>query len=236
MTQRVEAIYRLRPWYHDFAALGVQTRFEPDATGQPQNREHMKQQARKEKAIAPYVRTALAGIQSPESASVLDLFCADGYYGLLTQKLCPGATLIGVDRSAADIERCWCMASHLRLGPVNFLQSDVYEYVEQATRRFDLVLCFGGLYHLPDPYRLIAGLRRLTGQYLVLQSAIPVGQNDPDYHETPNPWFKTWGSCFSHERLLRWVRQAGFTILESTRDSREEPNPEGIGGSYLLAK
>lgn len=236
MQQYVEAIYQLRPWYHDFSGLGIQTKFDSDAGGGPQNREHMKQQARKEATIGPFIRRALADMPSKGPISILDLFCADGYYGLLTQKLCPESVLIGVDRNPADVQRCWCMASQLRSGPVNFISSDVYEYVENRTQPFDLVLCFGGLYHISDPLLLIKGLRRLAGKRLVLQSAIPVNKEDPDYYETPNPWFKTWGSLFSFDRLIRWVEEAGFDIIDKSRDSRDGPNPQGIGGAYVLAQ
>lgn len=236
MAEFIEAIHRMRPWYHDFSALGVQTNFSSEAATSGQNRDQMKQQARKEAVIAPYIQRALGDLSSREPLSVLDLFCADGYYGLLAQKLSPDAVLVGVDANPEDIQRCWTMASHLRLGPVHFVQRDVYEYVEGSGRSFDLILCTGGLYHIPDPLRLLKGLHRLTREYLLVQSAVTSKHDNPNYFEAPNPWFKTWGSLFTHSRLMRWIEEAGFEIQQMATDQREPPNPEGVGGSYALAR
>ena len=202
MQEFVETIYRMRPWYHDFAELGVQTNFATE-DGRLQNRDQMKQQARKQAVIGPFIKTALLDINQRENLSILDLFCADGYYGFLAQKMSPDSVLIGVDRNLEDIQRCWCMASHLRLGPVNFIQEDVYEYVERTRRTFDLVLCTGGLYHISDPPRLLRGLSRMARQYALIQSAVTSKHDDPNYFESPNPWFETWGSLFTHSRLMR---------------------------------
>jgi SAM-dependent methyltransferase len=237
MSEFNDSIYRLRPWYHDFSALGVQTDFSKLPGGPSQNRDQMKQQARKERVIAPYITKALRELdRAGKTLTVLDLFCADGYYGLLVQKLSPDAVLVGVDSNPEDIQRCWTMGSILRLGPVNFIQRDVYEYVEASRLSFDLILCTGGLYHIPDPLRLLRGLHRLSNGYALIQSAVTSKHDDPGYYETPNPWFKTWGSLFTHSRLMRWIEEAGFEILESATDQREPPNTEGVGGSYALAK
>lgn len=158
-----------------------------------------------------------------------------GYYGFLAQKFREGTRLVGVDRDKEDIERCKTMAHHLKSGPATFFEDDVYHFVENSDK-FDLILCAGGLYHLPDPRRLLEGLRKITKQYLVVQSAITVEHDDPDYFERPNPWFKTWGSLFTNRRLLRWLDEAGFEVVESAVNSREHPNPDYVGACYALVK
>jgi 2-polyprenyl-3-methyl-5-hydroxy-6-metoxy-1,4-benzoquinol methylase len=241
MEKFIQEIYEHRPWYHDFKALGIQTNFSPEKMdGIPdaqvrQTRKNMDQQARKESIIAPYIQMALDRIGDTSNISILDLFCADGYYGFLTQKLAPGSTLTGVDINGKDIKLCKIMASHLDLGPSTFVEDDVYHYVENSGE-VDLALCTGGLYHIPDPRRLLDGLRKITEQYLIIQSAITVAHDDPDYYETPNPWFNGWGSLFTNARLLRWIDETGFNIIDSATNARAEPNPRKVGACYALVK
>ncbi len=241
MEKFIKEIYDLRPWYHDFKFLGIKTNFPPKkkyyffGPETRQIRKHVDQQKRKESAISPFIKKSLDYIPNKSNLSVLDLFCSDGYYGFLTQKFCPDARLVGIDSNKDDIDRCRKMANFINLGPTSFIEDDVYHYVENCDS-FDLILCTGGLYHIPDPLRLLKGLRKITKQYLVIQSAITVEHDDPDYFETPNPWFKTWGSLFTNTRLFSWVKESGFNILENCVNRREEPNPRYIGASNFLLK
>ena len=241
MKKFIKEIYDLRPWYHDFKALGIQTDFPPKkkfwifGSKIRQTRTNMDQQKRKESVISPYIEMALDNIHDKSNISVLELFCSDGYYGFLTQKLCPGSTLVGVDINQEDINRCKLMSNYINHGPSTFIKDDVYHFVENADS-FDLVLCFGGLYHITDPKRLLKGLRKITKQYLVVQSAITVKHDDPDYFESPNPWFRTWGALFTNKRLLRWAEEVGLAVLETQNDRKKKPNPSHVGASYALLK
>lgn len=241
-TERyIKEIYDLRPWYHNFDTFGVQTDFPPKKNfgffGKKirQTRRSMDQQPRKESVIAPYIQKVLDSIPNKNDLSVLDLFCSDGYYGFLVQKFCLGAKLTGVDKNMNDISRCKTMSCHLNLGPTNFVYDDVYHYAEMANQ-FDIVLCIGGLYHLSNPKRLLELLKRITGKYLIVQSAITVEHDNPDYFETPNPWFKTWGSLFTNTKLLQLINEVGFNIEVSAINRREPPNPKHIGAAYMILR
>ena len=241
MEKFIKEIYDLRPWYHDFKKLGVSTNFHPKkkffffGPQVPQIRRSVHQQPRKESVIEPYIKNALEKIEEKSNLRILDLFCADGYYGFLTQKLCPNASLVGVDLNEEDLHRCKVIASHLKLGEAKFVKDDVYHFIENS-EPFDLVLCFGGLYHIPNPKQLLEGLKLIIKHYLVVQTAITVEHDDPDYFEVPNPDFKTWGCWFTHSRFIRWVEEVGYEILESTWNKRNEPNPRYIGASFCLLK
>ncbi len=239
MMKKIKEIYDFRPWYHDFGALGVQTNFHPEkrfgliGKKVPQNCRSMKQQPRKESAITPYIHKVLDCVSSKDSLSILDLFCSDGYYGFFAQKHCKTAMLTGVDKNKKDIDRCRIISHHLNFGQTTFVCDDVYNYVETA-KQFDVILCFGGLYHLSEPWRLLKSLRKITGQYLIVQSAITVEHDNPEYFETPNPWFRTWGSLFTNSKLLQMVQDAGFKVMANVTNKRKEPNPKYIGASYIL--
>lgn len=241
MEKFVKEIYDLRPWYHDFKLLGIKTNFPPQkkylfwGPKIRQTRTQMDQQQRKESVISKYIEAVLEDIQNKPDFSILDLFCADGYYGFYTQSHSPGSKLVGVDISEDDIKRCNTISSYLNLGQASFINDDVSHFVENCDS-FDLVLCIGGLYHISDPKTLIQSLRKITKQYLIVQSAITIEHDDPYYYETPNPWFGTWGTLFTNSQLLGWLKEAGFKIIESTINKREDPNPQFIGASYVLLK
>lgn len=52
-------------------------------------------------------------------------------------------------------------------------QLDIVEPpLEYADLVHDVVHCSGIIYHVPDPYRMLANLRKLTGEYLILTSMV----------------------------------------------------------------
>jgi len=77
----------------------------------------------------------------------------------------------------------------LRLPPVNCLSGDVVSLVESNTcPQFDVVHCSGVLYHIPDPVRLVAALRKITREYLILCSVVTATkvESDEGTLELPN--------------------------------------------------
>lgn len=56
---------------------------------------------------------------------------------------------------------------------VEHISTDVMAYAESETgSTFDVVHCSGVLYHMPDPVRFLRALRTITGQSLILSSAV----------------------------------------------------------------
>lgn len=67
----------------------------------------------------------------------------------------------------------------LQVPEVECVSGDVQRLVESAGDfQFDVVHCSGVLYHLPDPFRLLVALRKLTREYLILTSAITATRID----------------------------------------------------------
>lgn len=61
----------------------------------------------------------------------------------------------------------------LRLPEVHCISNDLVVLSESVScPQFDVVHCSGILYHIPDPLRLLRALRKVTGKYLVLTSAV----------------------------------------------------------------
>jgi SAM-dependent methyltransferase len=137
-----------------------------------------------------------------------------------------GLNVCGFDGRAENVTEARRRFPHLP-----FEQGDVEERAILELGRFDLVLCFGLLYHLENPLLAIRNLRRLTGKCLLLESmCLPEekasillreepGQDDQSL--TDVAWYPSEGS------LVKMLYRAGFgkvyrvTPLPDHEDFRE---------------
>lgn len=223
----------LRPWYHDFSRLGLTTDFERGLAGRcrrlldawrgeaklatalrPGPPPHRRNQEAKEAVLRPLLETALADL--PPNPRCLDLFCSDGYYACTIATLAPGASVVAVDRDAAQLARGRAAAAALELGGVEFEMGDVPTFAASLGQRFDLVLCAGGLYHLTRPSDLLRDLSHICGGLLLVQSAVTLAAEDADYFVTPAPGWRH-GSRFTDAALGGWLADLGWQILAHRR-------------------
>lgn len=237
-------IHRLRPWYHDFSRLGLETRFEsgpwrperailglferlvrgrePGAVEKGQRLlsraslgigtpSHLRNQRVKEAVLIPFLRRCLEELG--ERPSCLDLFCADGYYSCTIASLAPSARVTGIDLDEREIERARTAARVLELPGAEFVCADADRWIEASRERFDLIFCAGGLYHLSRPELLLARLSKISVRYLVLQSVVSLENQELEYFEAPAPGWRH-GSRFSHDRLVAWLGEYGWEIVD----------------------
>jgi hypothetical protein len=134
----IKEIYLLRPWYHDFEDVGIQTNFPAEKKwiffGQTiDNIRHLvKQQPRKESVIKPYIKRALRGCSGKTVPSILDIFCSDGYYCLWAKNCCKTSEILGVDINRYDVHRAQVMAKILGFENTKFVNHDVINYVDNC--------------------------------------------------------------------------------------------------------
>lgn len=218
MTEGERALFA-DPWYHDFAPLGLRT---PQRDGIfPGN------QAAKQEPIFRLLDGALE--RAGPGPSVLELFCADGFYGLRAAQR--GARrVVGVDTDAREVAKARLAAKLLGVSGAEFRVAEVFA----TTDHVPVAICAGGLYHLSDPERLLRQLRDQVADALVVQTVYHLGRPEPDYFETPAPGW-TWGCRFSQAYLLSMVERCGWRV-----DRAEEnvlvanERPEDRGSAYLL--
>jgi len=265
MAKFYPEVYELRPWYHDFSALGVQTRFserfvdrlwrmltplrrwvEPDYVEKgekfslrqlfnPRPPAHQVNQAAKEAHIVPFIARALDALGDERAPTCLDLFCADGYYTCHIARLRPEPDITGVDLDPDEIERARLISRVLEAPSATFHVADVWDFVAESPA-YDLVLCTGGLYHLRDPQRFLEQLVPVVGQYLVIQSAITLETEDADYFVSPAPGWRH-GSRFTHARLRAWLEALGWEIVAEARNELPgNARPCDRGSSYFLCR
>lgn len=256
----VPEIYALRPWYHDFERLGLRTDFDDPvgvrqrlrglaarwvewsrrragggaeapagAAGAPLHRTN---QRIKERLLVPWLGRAVEDVGP--GCRALDLFCADGYYSCVLARMGAGVAVHGVDREAEEIERARAAARALGLTGASFAVADVHDFVESTREPFDLVLCAGGLYHLAEPWKLLAAIRRLEPRLLVVQSVVTLETEAADYFVSPAPRWRH-GSRFTHARLGAWLEECGWRVRESRRaELPGNPRLSDRGSSFYL--
>ena len=211
------------PWYHDFSYFGIKTVQEPGIW--------KANQQSKEKPIFSYIDQAIAWCRQNGSPSRgVELFCADGYYGLYAVK--NGAESVhGLDLDEKNLARAVLMAKLTGLSQkARFERRDVYT----MDQTYDFGICAGGLYHISDPAGLLKLLSRQVRGPLVIQTVYSLANSSKDYFETPAPGW-TWGSRFSYDYLRHMIEEAGWKIISETKNELlGNKRPEDRGSAYFL--
>jgi len=237
------AVRALRPWYHDFSRLGLQTYSPPRRRDQlilllnplrrrfdsnyvekgarfslrqllkPTPSSHLANQRVKERVLEAYLRRSLDDLGTTAKECV-DLFCSDGYYACLLASLRSDLNITGVDLDVMEIRRARTAAQLLKLSNLQFEVADAWSFIGSALA-YDLILCVGGLYHLAKPAEFLRALRPIGRGHIIVQSVVTLETNEASYFVSPAPGWRH-GSRFTHAGLGAWLRDAGWEIIEST--------------------
>lgn len=111
-----------------------------------------------------------ADLTSPflkDSRSVLDLGCGPAEITCELARRHPDLTFLGVDHSAAGIERARSHASFLGLSNVSFAVARIEEFLPD--RPVDLVTMFDAFHHLVDPKRFVRRMRDAVSRFLLVE-------------------------------------------------------------------
>jgi len=101
----------------------------------------------------------------------LDIACHEGYFALmLAKKGC--REVVGVDARPEHIESANLMRDLYDLKNVTFQQGDLFQLNTAELGRFDIVLLFGVLYHVPDILGALRITRLLTKELCVIETQI----------------------------------------------------------------
>jgi len=194
---------------------------------------HFANQLYKEQVLISYLTRCLKSLG--EHPACLESFCADGYYSCVMAGICRGARITGIDLAMMEIKRARTAARLLGFDNIEFVVADAWAFIQEP-RRYDLILCAGGLYHLEEPRRFLELLRPIAGHYLVVQSVVTLETEDSDYFVTPAPGAQH-GSRFTHAALERWLIETGWEILSQTRNELLGNRLQrDRGSSYFVCK
>lgn len=106
-----------------------------------------------------------------DGRSVLDIGCNEGYYSFAASEL--GAErVVGLELREENLDRARQLRDFFGYANCDFAQGSVTDASILELGSFDIVFCFGVLYHLENPMIGLRNLKRLTGSALVVDSAL----------------------------------------------------------------
>ncbi|HAS22666.1 MAG TPA: hypothetical protein DCR51_05895 [Idiomarina loihiensis] len=191
----------------------------------------------KEPTIVSYMLYALSKLKVNVSseAEFMELFCADGYYAMLSVHLGYSRSY-GLDNGKAkhfgnaekikkvlEVENCF------------FVRQDVNDLTVQ--RQYDVVANIGGLYHLGNPEEVLDKSYALARNFLIVQNVVSMESNAEDYFVSPAPnW--DWGSRYSRESFDKLICSKNWNVIDSHFNELESNEALSDRGSvyYLIAK
>lgn len=99
----------------------------------------------------------------------MDAGCGVGYFSEFLAGL--GLQVTGVEGRAENVQE-----ARRRYPKINFVHRDMEHREIKQLGPFDLVLCFGLLYHLENPFMAVRNLHALTAKVLLVESMVTPGR------------------------------------------------------------
>lgn len=160
-----------------------------------------------------------------ELRTAIDAGCGVGYFSHLLQQM--GLHVTGFDARPENVAE-----ARRRHPGIDFHVADAEELRPQEFGTFDLVLCFGLLYHLENPLRAVRRLRAMCGKLLLIES-VCVPEHAPVLYLRDEAMAEDQAlnavACYPSEgALIKMAYCAGF--LEVYRTARL-PEHEDFQGS-----
>lgn len=143
-------------------------------------------------------------------SQAVDAGCGVGFFSETLAEC--GLNVCGFDGREENV-----VEARRRLPHIPFEQGDIEERAILHLGRFDLVLCFGLLYHLENPLLAIRNLRGLTEKCLLLESmCLPEEKPSMLLREEPRQEDQslTNVACYPSEgSLVKMLYRAGFGMV-----------------------
>jgi len=140
-------------------------------------------------------------------ATAVDVGCGVGYFSNVLHSL--GLNVLGLDAREQNVLEARHRYPHIRFEVMNAEDSRALQFGQ-----FDLVFCFGLLYHLENPFQVIRNLSAMTGQFALLEGVcypskesvmVLVEEDELDDQGVNNIAF-----CPSEACLLQMLYRSGY--------------------------
>ncbi len=177
------------------------------------------------RARGDVVRSLLGELKGPLGLrTAIDVGCGLGYFSGFLKSL-------GFDVTAVDGRQQNVDEAQRRNPDIRFLRFDAEDLAMQSLGKFDLVFCFGLLYHLENPMLAIRQLEQMTGKLLLVEAVISPGdeptmaliEESPDEDQGLNHIaFYPTEAC-----LLKMFYRAGFPHAYTFSVQPDHPDYSG---------
>ena len=168
-------IERLAPWHHEVELPGGLRTSLPDAERRPLDSTRLNDLVR---LIWPALLEACGG--SLEGKRVLDVACNCG--GVSLEAARSGADyVLGIDVTPKYIEQANTLKRALSVTDVDFDLISIEDLDPERVGTFDVTLNFGLLYHLENPALAMKWLSAVTGNLMVVETALERSRPDQPF-------------------------------------------------------
>lgn len=175
----------------------------------------------------------------PDVRTILELGSLEGGHTFALAQHPRVERVLGIEARKSNIERARFMQDLLRANNVKFIQADLEKTKLNEFGKFDAIFCSGLLYHLPEPWMLIASMAHVAPRLFVWthyadESAREVRQNfrgqefveggidEPLSGMSPKSFWLTL------ESLKAVLNLAGFDAIQIVRDDPNHPNGPAV--------
>jgi hypothetical protein len=219
----------LGPLYHSYSFMGVNNEQLPGIY-------ELNQQA-KAPIITAYIAYAIAKskINTSDSVSFTELFCADGFYTMLASRLGCNRS-IGIDNDRDNhFGNANLIAERLNLNGIEFKKAEISPSSKLSST--DIVANVGGLYHVDEPDKILELSYRMAKKYLIVQSVVSLVTNSKYYFKAPAPGW-TWGNRYSRTSFDIMIKKICPKIIDYHFNELEGNDRLDDRGSvyYLIQK
>ena len=139
--------------------------------------------------------------------TVLDLGCGLGYFSELLHGM--GFEVLGVDGRAGNVAE-----AKRRYPQLNFQTADAQDPTLARLGSFDLVFCFGLLYHLENPFQVIRSISRLTSKLTFIEGMVYPSPEPAmvllDENDLVDQGLNLMAFYPSESCLIKMLRRSGF--------------------------
>jgi SAM-dependent methyltransferase len=112
----------------------------------------------------------------PQVRTVLELGSLEGGHSFELAQMPGISRVVGIEGRPINIERAEYVQRQLALYNVQFIEGNLETMRFLPLGRFDVVFCVGLLYHLPEPWKLIRKLSRVTDRIFMWTHYATIGQ------------------------------------------------------------
>ncbi|HEV2197125.1 MAG TPA: class I SAM-dependent methyltransferase [Candidatus Acidoferrum sp.] len=174
------------------------------------------------RARGDVVRALLSDLKGPPHLqTAVDVGCGLGHFSKILKSL-------DLDVTAVDGRQQNLDEAQRRNPNIRFLRFDVEDPAIQSLGKFDLVLCFGLLYHLENPFRAIRNLHALTRTILFIESMCAPGSDASmqllDEYEVEDQGLNYVAFYPTEDCLVKMLYRAGFSFVYSLSSPPQHPD------------